>query len=257
MRLKRVLWGTAAVLLAMVALAGVGVYRLVAPLKPTVEGEVLGSSTAVLDGYSQVFVINSGRRAVILIDAGMDKEATAVRQALVSRNMGPDAVQAILLTHGHPDHIGGVGMFPNAEVYAHREELDLLGGRVAADSPVARLMPRSKVNVRVTHPVEDGQVIRIGDKEIEVFHLPGHTEGSVAYLVDGLLYLGDSASGTKVGTVIPAPWIFSDDTRRNRRSLVKLAERLKGKEVRGLVFAHSGAIDDPQALQRLASELSR
>ncbi len=95
----------------------------------------------------------------------------------------------------------------------------------------------------------------IGQRSIRAFHLPGHTDGSVAYLIDETLLLGDNGRALEDGRIVAAPWIFSDDTARNHASLRALARRLKHERLtpRQLVFSHSGPLQ-PGALERWATE---
>src|SRR3990167_3247762 len=83
----------------------------------------------VQDGMVSVGLVPIAENQVALIDAGNDKEAKAILAELSRRRLGPEAVVAILITHGHPDHIAGAGMFPKAPVMALETEAALVEGR--------------------------------------------------------------------------------------------------------------------------------
>ncbi|MCZ6645677.1 MAG: MBL fold metallo-hydrolase [SAR324 cluster bacterium] len=70
----------------------------------------------VKDGIVSVAVVPIGKGEVALIDAGNDASGEAILAELSRRQLGSDAVKAVLLTHGHPDHIAAIPLFPGATV---------------------------------------------------------------------------------------------------------------------------------------------
>ena len=85
-------------------------------------------------------------------------------------------VKAILITHNHQDHLAGL-----------KEMMDATGAPVEAHGEDAAALPVSP-NVLV----KDGDVITAGTIELKVIHTPGHTPGSVCYLVGKHLFSGDT-----------------------------------------------------------------
>lgn len=236
--------GLVIVLLLVVAVA------LIAPAflgrRSMPDGLEVNGIRMVRDSFVGVAVVPAGEREVVLIDAGNDSAGTAVLAELSSRRLGPDAVSAILITHGHPDHIAGIAAFPKAQVMALAAEAPLIEGRVAARGPLPRLFGASPTGVKVARSLQDGETLSFGPTQIQVFAVPGHTAGSAAYLVNGVLFLGDAADAGRDGALKGAPWIFSDSQEEDRASLVRLGQRLEkeGAVVKAIVFAHSGALTE-------------
>lgn len=216
--------------------------------------ERFGPVMRVVDGYVSCFLVDDGEGGLFLVDTCGTGSAQPVLDALAEIGREPAEVAAILFTHGHADHTAGAHRFERAVVHAHRSERSLLLGEVAARGPLPRLSGRGD-RIEVDVPLEDGARFALGQRAVEVFHLPGHTDGSVAYRIDDMLLLGDNGHGLVDGRMVPAPWIFSDDTARNRSSLRALAKRLARERttLRHLVFSHSGALA-PEALARWAQE---
>lgn len=86
------------------------------------------------------------------------------------------SVRAILLTHGHPDHVGAAA--------ALRGVLGVPIRLHPADAPLARL--------EGALPLTDGEDILLGRAALRVIHTPGHTPGSVCFLGGGCLFSGDT-----------------------------------------------------------------
>jgi len=198
----------------------------------------------VQDGFSSVAVLPAGAGEVALVDAGRDDSGAAILAELSRRGLGPEAVKAILITHGHGDHTAGIGVLPNAEVMALEAEIPLVEGRAPARGLLLRLFPGRATGFQVDRALHDGETVTLGETTVQVFAVPGHTGGSAAYLANKVLFLGDSADATTEGTLRGAVWAFSEDPAQNRASLVRLHERLmeQGAGVEAIAFAHSGVL---------------
>ncbi|GAB3629834.1 hydroxyacylglutathione hydrolase [Pandoraea terrae] len=115
--------------------------------------------TAFQDNY--IWVLDDGRHAVV-VDPG---ESGPVLDYLAKKSL---ALTAILLTHHHGDHIGGV-----AELLAH--------------APVPVYGPAGESIVWIDHPLAGGEHARLTTPALDfaVLDVPGHTAGHIAYWLAG------------------------------------------------------------------------
>jgi glyoxylase-like metal-dependent hydrolase (beta-lactamase superfamily II) len=244
--MKRILVAIGLVVVLLVVLALAVVAPAFLGRRSIPEAVEVAGIRIVKDGIVSVAVIPIGEREVALIDAGNDSTGRPILDELSRQGLGADAVRAILLTHGHPDHVAAITAFPNAEVVALAREVDLIEGRVAAEGPITRFFGAKPTGIKVARSMRDGETVILGHVEFRVFSVPGHTAGSAAYLVHDVLFLGDAADAGRDGSLREAPWVFSDSQAENRASLVRLYRRLVAEEVvvNAIVFAHSGVLTE-------------
>lgn len=132
----------------------------------------------------------------IVIDPGMGPEP------LIQRIREIDcSVSAILLTHAHLDHIGGleaVRKATGAPVYIHELEKDWLidpeknGSRRWDGIPDIVCKPADVI-------LKGGEIIEFLKQKFQVLHTPGHSPGSVSYLVSSMLFSGDVIFAGSIG----------------------------------------------------------
>jgi len=109
---------------------------------------------------------------------------------------------------------------------------------------LALLMGKKNSGIHVARYLQEGEVFQRGNVMVTAYLIPGHTDGSAAYLAAGTLYLGDSADSAKDGSLLPAKRFLSNDIEQNHASLKRLAEKLKpqASQIEFMEFAHSGPL---------------
>ncbi len=143
------------------------------------------------DFFENTYLINNGLDAII-VDPG-----EGIGEYLEEINKY--IIKAILLTHGHIDHIDGIKYFLNSDIYIYKDELEFLDSKVLSlYDAFGKLKSFNKDNLKI-HLLEEGIINLLGFK-IEVIHTPGHTKGSCCYLFnDNILFSGDTLFQVSVG----------------------------------------------------------
>jgi len=158
---------------------------------------------------SNVYVV--GRDELALVDSGLggDFHGYIIRE-MESLGLRPNRIEKLVLTHFHPDHIGGapeiVG-FCSPLVMIHEAEADYVEDRMGIE-----------VQVRL----KDGDTIQLGDMNFQVLHTPGHSPGAIClYNAERkVLFSGDTIFAYGIGrTDIPG-----GNTRELKKSIKRLTE---------------------------------
>ena len=127
-------------------------------------------------------------RAAAVIDPGGD--GARIEAQLLADGA---ELKLILLTHAHFDHTGGVAELhaahPDVPVFLHPADAARLGSDVFP--PIGA----------PTVPYGDGDVVKLGDLDIQVLHTPGHTPGGVCLLVGDALFTGDTLFQGSMGRI--------------------------------------------------------
>jgi hydroxyacylglutathione hydrolase len=133
----------------------------------------------------------------LIIDTGL--EAEPLIEFLQQHSLDPEA---ILLTHGHADHIAAIGElrnhWPNIKVCIHREDAQMLLNPKTNMSALAGMSFR-------TSPadifLEDDATVSYAGISLDVLHTPGHTPGGVCFYISGagVVFSGDTLFAGSVG----------------------------------------------------------
>lgn len=141
-------------------------------------------------------VMNADTKAGVIVDPGA--EADRIAKEMERLDMTP---QAVLLTHGHGDHIAAVSELVeryDLELYIGRDDARLL---TDPHANVSALLGMPITAPEPDHLVEDEQLLRVAGMEFLVLSTPGHTPGGVSYLLqrEGKLLCGDCVFHGSIG----------------------------------------------------------
>ena len=120
----------------------------------------------------------------IIIDPGDDFDL--IDNAITQNELVPSAV---LLTHGHFDHVGAVKSLKekyNIKVYMNSDDLELLS-----------FMRTKDFDIDVD--IKNLEEIFVGNIKIKCIKTPGHSKGSVCYIIDDFLFSGDTLFAGSIG----------------------------------------------------------
>ncbi len=120
------------------------------------------------DNYAYLLICEKTKQAAVVDPS----EAEPVLRRIEAEQV---MLRAILNTHHHRDHTGGnEGILAKhkAEVYGHKSD----AGRIPG----------------LTHGLDEGDEVQIGEIKGKVFFIPGHTTGHIAFLFDNNLFCGDT-----------------------------------------------------------------
>lgn len=129
-------------------------------------------------------VWGAGAKTCAVIDPGYEPETVLAKVHALGLT-----VEAILLTHGHFDHVGAVKELAETygcPVYIHKDDLTLPEKYTAGP-------------LYYTNFYDEGDVLELAGLTIRVIHTPGHTEGSVCLIVDDAIISGDTLFARSCG----------------------------------------------------------
>lgn len=147
---------------------------------------------------TNAYILYNEKNEAVIFDPGGDGEALS--KWLEKQSFKP---LAILLTHAHFDHIGGVDDVRdhfNIDVYIHKAEEDWLSD--GSKNGSARFMGANAITARPAEKIiSEEQTLNIGDFSFEVYETPGHSPGSISYYYKeaNIVFSGDVLFQRSIG----------------------------------------------------------
>ncbi len=153
---------------------------------------IIKNLTTGLLKTNSYLIFNEGATEGVLIDAGGDIEK-------IYRCAKDNGVQIkhLLLTHGHFDHISAVAQMQRdgVKVYIHENDAK----KVQTSECLCGFKIGTIEFFKPDELLSGGEMLNLSGIEIKVLHTPGHTSGSVCYIVDTVIFSGDTLFNQSFG----------------------------------------------------------
>lgn len=197
----------------------VGLYKMkseTGKMNPCNSGEIINNIYAVKDSFVNLYLVKNND-SYIAIDAGISLKK--VEEEMDKLGIAPEKVIAVFLTHSDSDHTGAVKLFKNAKVYISTAEEQMINGKTV------RTMYLFKNKLKVPYDkIEDNQEISLSGFKVKGILTPGHTPGSMSYVVNGTsLFTGDTLS-LQNGNAELFNEFFNMDSAEESKSIKKISE---------------------------------
>jgi glyoxylase-like metal-dependent hydrolase (beta-lactamase superfamily II) len=148
--------------------------------------------------WTNCYVISNEQKDAIVVDPGGPMKEVI---SYIERN--GLRVAHVMLTHGHGDHIMGLGEIRTLAACGVCVQAEDAGCLVSASKNLSAIMGRASEFKAADSLLSDGDSLQIGGMKIEVIHTPGHTRGGCCFYItegpDALLISGDTLFARSVG----------------------------------------------------------
>jgi hydroxyacylglutathione hydrolase len=203
---------------------------------------LLGSSNGKYPSANSLMVM--GSEAALLIDPSIN---------VAGRGGAPGAIDHMLISHAHEDHMAGVATFPTASIHAHHDDADALRnlgsfmdvyGMPEPVRTVWQEQVQTSFHYTERHDAKgftDGDTFDLGGIAVTVVHLPGHTRGHCGFLVepDGVFFVAD-VDLSSFGPYYGDHWSDLEDFERSM-------DRCSEVDARWYVTSHHKGVVDGRA----------
>lgn len=211
-------------------------------MRPQQDGEIFidGVSTGIhafREGFVNVFLLESPE-GFIAFDSGMGSEVLS--EKFKEAGINPDEVLAVLYTHSDSDHIGGSALFSESRHFIHEQEEALLKGEAPRLFFGKERFERHELADIHYITVKSGELLKIGGHSIEVAPTPGHTPGSVTYVVNGIYAFAGDMALIKRGKLDRLPAFINNDNYTARKSAQSFLQSYP--MVRLVLTGHDGVL---------------
>ena len=183
-------------------------------MTPIETKEIVENIYSIRDSFVNLYLIKTGGH-YIAIDCG--NNLNFVSKELKRLKINPEKIIAIFLTHTDMDHVAAIKLFKNATLYLGAQEEKLIDGKKSRF-----LFTGNKIDTKKYSAIVDQQILTIENIVIKGILTPGHTPGSMCYLLnDKYLFTGDLIS-IKNDEVEKFNEFFNMDTQTAINSIEKI-----------------------------------
>jgi len=201
-------------------------------VNPIETGKITDNLFVVRTGTANFYLYKT-EHSIIAFDCGYGK--CQIKRELYRLGINPESITHLFLTHSDFDHANGLSVFENAKIYLSFDEEQLINGKKARKFGV---IYNSRIK-REYHLLKDNDLVTVDSTKIRAIAAPGHTTGSMSYLIDNKILIIGDAFRIINGKVCPIK-LYNMDSKKHRESIRKLA---KLKNVELVCTGHRGYYD--------------
>ena len=159
-------------------------------MNPVATGYIEDTKIMAIENQSNNLYLTETNDGYILIDAGSD--SNAVIDSLNKMSINLDEIKYIFLTHTDYDHVASLNLFSNAQIFLSANEKQMIDGTTKRSFSSSNSL-RDGTDINTLTLLNDGDKIDLNGSTVECINAPGHTPGSMVYLLnDKYLFTGDA-----------------------------------------------------------------